>query len=122
MRKLKERCGAALLEVLVSIAILGLLALPISSGIMVSLRINEQCNEMMKARLAVSSAAEIIMATGISSAEEAASLDLPRVDVENAVPKGGYWTLTVRSEDFEDIFVDIRIRSNVLRTPEGGGS
>ena len=122
MRKLKERCGAALLEVLVSIAILGLLAVPISSGIMVSLRINEQCNEMMKARLAVSSAAEIIMATGISSAEEAASLDLPRVDVENPVPKGGYWTLTVRSEDFEDIFVDIRIRSNALRTPEGGGS
>lgn len=122
MRKLKERCGAALLEVLVSIAILGLLALPISSGIMVSLHINEQSSEMMKARLAVSSAAEIIMATGISSAEEAASLDLPRVDVENPVPKGGYWTLTVRSEDFEDIFVDIRIRSNALRTPEGGGS
>ena len=122
MRKLKERCGAALLEVLVSIAILGLLAVPISSGIMVSLRINEQCNEMMKARLAVSSAAEIIMATGISSAEEAASLDLPRVDVENPVLNGGYWTLTVRSEDFEDIFVDIRIRSNALRTPEGGGS
>ena len=122
MRKLKERCGAALLEVLVSIAILGLLAVPISSGIMVSLRINEQCNEMMKARLAVSSAAEIIMATGISSVEEAASLDLPRVDVENPVLNGGYWTLTVRSEDFEDIFVDIRIRSNALRTPEGGGS
>lgn len=122
MRKLKERCGAALLEVLVSIAILGLLALPISSGIMVSLRINEQSSEMMKARLAVSSAAETIMAAGISSADEAASLDLPRVDVENAVLNGGYWTLTVRSEDFEDIFVDIRFRSNALRTPEGGGS
>ena len=65
MRKFKNRCGAALLEVLISIAILGLLTVPISSGIMMSLHINANSDEIMQAKLAVSSAAEMIMAEGI---------------------------------------------------------
>lgn len=124
MKKFKERCGAALLEVLISIAILGLLTVPISSGIMMSLHINAQSSEIMKARLAVSSAVETLMATGIETVEEARALDLPDVDIDTGITLDGkgYWKLTVRSEDFEDIFVDIRIRSNAVRTPEGGGS
>ena len=121
MKKFKGRCGAALLEVIVSIAILGLLAVPISSGIMVSLRINEQSSEIMKARLAVSSAAETIMATGIESVDEANSLNLPQVDIVNVTPPHGrgYWELTIRSEKFDYISVDIRVRSNELRTTGG---
>ena len=38
MKKFRERCGAALLEVLISIAMMGLLMVPISSGILMSLQ------------------------------------------------------------------------------------
>ncbi len=122
MKKFKERCGAVLLEVLISIAILGLLTVPISSGIMMALHIDARSNDIMQARLAVSSAVEAIMATGIDSVEAAKALDLPGVDIDNVIPPGGngYWKLTVRSENFDNIFVDMRVRSNAVRTPEGG--
>ena len=125
MKKFKERCGAALLEVLISIAMMGLLMVPISSGILMSLHINEKSDEILQARLAVSSAVETIMATGITSAEEIHYLTLPDVEIDEGVTlSGGYWTFTVRSTKFDDVFVEMRIRSNAVRTPEaeGGGS
>ena len=125
MKKFKERCGAALLEVLISIAMMGLLMVPISSGILMSLHINERSDEILQARLAVSSAVETIMATGINSAEEIHYLTLPDVEIDEGVTlSGGYWTFTVRSTKFDDVFVEMRIRSNAVRTPEaeGGGS
>lgn len=125
MKKFKERCGAALLEVLISIAMMGLLMVPISSGILISLHINEKSDEILQARLAVSSAVETIMATGINSAEEIHYLTLPDVEIDEGVTlSGGYWTFTVRSTKFDDVFVEMRIRSNAVRTPEaeGGGS
>lgn len=124
MRKFKNRCGAALLEVLISIAILGLLTVPISSGIMMSLHINANSDEIMRAKLAVSSAVETIMAEGIESVDAAKALDLQDVKIDDGItldPKG-YWTLTVRSRNFDDIFVEIRVRSNAVRAPEGGGA
>ncbi len=125
MKKFRERCGAALLEVLISIAMMGLLMVPISSGILMSLHINEKSDEILQARLAVSSAVETIMATGINSAEEIHYLTLPDVEIDEGVTlSGGYWTFTVRSTKFDDVFVEMRIRSNAVRTPEaeGGGS
>ncbi|MBR6654113.1 MAG: type II secretion system protein [Oscillospiraceae bacterium] len=124
MKKFKERCGAALLEVLISIAILGLLTVPISSGIMMSLHINAKSDDIMQAKLAVSSAVETIMAEGIESIDAARALDLPDITIDDGItldPKG-YWKLTVRSEYFDDIFVEMRVRSNDVRAPEGGGA
>ncbi|MBO7739505.1 MAG: hypothetical protein J6S18_03960, partial [Oscillospiraceae bacterium] len=75
--------------------------------------------------LAVSSAVETIMATGINSAEEIHYMTLPDVEIDEGVTlSGGYWTFTVRSTKFDDVFVEMRIRSNAVRTPEaeGGGS
>lgn len=123
MKRFKERCGAALLEVLLSIAILGLLTVPISSGIMMSFHINERSDEIMQARLAVSSAVETIMASGIESTEAVEAVNLPGVKIEDvSEPSGGYWTLTVRSVDFPDVFVEMQIRSNSVRTSKPGGS
>lgn len=122
MKKFKERCGAALLEVLISIAMLGLLMVPISSGILLSLHINEKSDDIMQARLAVSSAVETIMATGIESADAVQSMDLPDVVIDDGITaENGYWTLTVRSDKFDDVFVEMRIRGNAVRTPEMGG-
>ena len=122
MKKFKERCGAALLEVLISIAMLGLLMVPISSGILLSLHINEKSDDIMQARLAVSSAVETIMATGIESADALQSMDLPDVVIDDGITaENGYWTLTVRSDKFDDVFVEMCIRGNAVRTPEMGG-
>jgi len=120
MKKLGERCGAALLEVLVAIALLGLLVVPIRSGLMTALGINGRSMELMQARLAVSSAAETIMATGIENALHAATLDLEGVDVENPVYASGCWTMTVRSESCPEVCVEISVRSSGLRSPEVG--
>lgn len=121
MKKLKERGGAVLLEVLVSIALLGLLMVPISSGLMTCLRISSKSDDIMQARLAVSSAAETIMATGINGVSHAVSLDLEGVDVENPVFTSGYWTMTLRSEKCPEVFAEISVRSSDLRTPEVSG-
>lgn len=122
MKKFRERCGAALLEVLISIAMMGLLMVPISSGILMSLHINEKSDEILQARLAVSSAVETIMATGIATAEEVHHLELHDVEVDAGVTlTDGYWTFTVRSTKFDDVFAEMRIRSNAVRTPETEG-
>lgn len=127
MKKLKERCGAALLEVLISIAILGLLTVPISSGIMMSLHINERSDDIMQARLAVSSAVETIMATGIEDLEQVKNLALTDVKIDDRVTlENGCWKLTVRSTKLGDVFVEMRVRSNAVRTSnpaeeQGGG-
>lgn len=119
MKKFKERCGAALLEVLISIAMLGLLMVPISSGILLSLHINEKSDDIMQARLAVSSAVETIMATGIENAEDVRHFELPDVKVDDGVTvTNGYWIFTVRSTKYDDVFVEMRVRSNLVRTPE----
>ncbi len=114
MKKLRERCGSTLLEVVVSIALLGLLVVPISSGIITALRINEKSDDMMQARLAVSSAAETVMAVGIEHVNdtfEGVALSVP-------VFEDGCRTLTVQSEEFPEIFVEISVRSEELRTSE----
>ena len=122
MKKFKERCGTTLPEILISIALLGLLIVPISSGILTSMRINEKSDDMMRARLAVSSAAETIMAVGIDSADTLRNLNLPDVVIDNGITaQDGYWTLTVRSDKFSEVFVEIRVRSNAVRTSENGG-
>lgn len=124
MKKFKERCGAALLEVMISIAMLGLLMVPISSGILMSFRINQRSDEIMQARLAVSSAVETIMAKGIDNAEDIEALELPEViiDTANVQCTSGCWQIPVISENFGDIAVTVYVRDTEMRNDIGGGA
>lgn len=63
MRKHNE--GFSLIEIVVAIAILGLIVVPCGSALLMSIRINEKAQQMMQAQLAVSSAVETLMAEGI---------------------------------------------------------
>lgn len=63
MRKHNE--GFSLVEIVVAIAILGLIVVPCGSALLMSIRINEKAQQMMQAQLAVSSAVETLMAEGI---------------------------------------------------------
>lgn len=120
MKKFKERCGAALLEVLVSIAMMGLLMVPISSGILMSLHINEKSDDIMQARLAVSSAVETIMAVGVGDYTKPENLEVYANAISNE--KGViYWNVKVKHKVYEDVSVDVYIRGDMVRTPDVGG-
>ena len=109
MKKFKERCGAALLEVMISIAMLGLLMVPISSGILMSFRINQRSDEIMQARLAVSSAVETIMAEGVENYTPSGSLTV------NCVDHSAYQEITVTHNEYPDISVTTCVRDSSLR-------
>ena len=57
--------GFSLVETLVSITILALIVIPVCSGLIMSFRMNAKTNSLMQAQLAVSSAAETLLAEGI---------------------------------------------------------
>lgn len=65
--KQKHNGGFSLIETVVAIAILGLITVPCTSGLLMSIRLNEKAQQMMQAQLAVSSAVETLMAEGIDS-------------------------------------------------------
>ena len=66
LEKLKtEKGGFSLIEVLVSIVILGVIVVPVCQGIVNSVAINRASSEILQARLAVSSAVETLMAEGV---------------------------------------------------------
>lgn len=67
---MKRNAGFTLVEVLVAIVLLGALVIPVSSGMIMTLRMNEKTEEMMQAQLAVSSAVETMMAKGITVASD----------------------------------------------------
>lgn len=118
MKKFKERCGAALLEVMISIAMLGLLMVPISSGILMSFRINQRSDEIMQARLAVSSAVETIMAVGVENYDE---VDLLTVTCDPPITdSAAYRTVTVTHDKYPDIYVTTCVRDSSVRA--GGGA
>ena len=121
MKKFKERCGAALLEVMISIAMLGLLMVPISSGILMSFRINQRSDEIMQARLAVSSAVETIMAVGVDSRttlDDLNNLNLDGIkefEQHDIVFNSGCWEITVTSNSIEEVSVKFKVRDSSLR-------
>ena len=63
--KSRNNAGFSLVEMLVAIVILGLITIPRTSGMVASMKILAGSEEMMDAQLAVSSAVETLMATGI---------------------------------------------------------
>ena len=66
MKKLlKKNNGYTLLEVVVSMLVLAIIAAPIGSAFVVSARVNAYADKVFQARLAVSSAAEQLMAEGV---------------------------------------------------------
>ena len=122
MKKFGDRCGATLLEVMISIAMLGLLMVPISSGILMSLRMNERSDEIMQARLAVSSAVETIMAVGVDNYTAFEGLTVTTyeeiADSNNTVI---CYRVNVSHNVYEDVYVTTYIRGDAVRTDYIGG-
>ena len=64
--KHRNDAGFTLVEVMVAIVIVGLITVPMTSGLVLGMKTLARAEQMMESQLAVSSAVEKLMATGIS--------------------------------------------------------
>lgn len=63
--KRKHNAGFTLIEVVVAMAILAAAVLPVCGSMILALRVNAKAEAVLNARIAVSSAVEVLMAEGI---------------------------------------------------------
>ncbi len=98
--KTKHNAGFSLIETLIAIALLSALVIPTCSGMIMSFRINQRTDELMKAQLAVSSAVETLMAEGIKEASD----DYGTVKGPDKDENGNDITV-VKSDRFPDVVV-----------------
>lgn len=131
--KRKHNGGYSLIEVLIAIAVLGIVTVPATSALITAHRVNVQAENMLTAQLEVSSAVETLMAEGINPRydyQADADNKYPNVNIETSVkatdPTTGtelpYYNVTVKSNDpdLDSVFVETYIRA-VETTPAGGG-
>ena len=120
MKKLlKKNNGYTLLEVVVSMLVLAIIAAPIGSAFVVSARVNAYADKVFRARLAVSSAAEQLMAEGVvvdttsgtSPVDVAAQnrLDGVKVEAELSTTGSNLYTVTITSTDVDTVSVNMQV-------------
>ena len=118
----KERtAGFSLLEVVVAIAILGLVSAPICSSLILAGRINAHSQVVMEAHLNVRTAVEILMQDGVTEANlHYRESDFPDVTIETV--KDGdnpYYHVTVSDKRTEPL---VTVETDIRAVPEGGGA
>ena len=118
--KLKNNAGYSLVEVVVAIAILALIIVPVSTGMVTAFKMNAKAEQLMQAELAVSSAVEELMAKGING-EPIADNEYPGVTIKTELSDDGlYYDVTVTSDNVSGVVVTTCIRA-VEPTEEGEG-
>ena len=124
MKKIgKERtAGFSLLEVVVAIAIIGLISAPICSSLILAGRINAHSQAVMEAHLNVRTAVETLMKDGVTEkSDEYHKDEFPNVTIKTE--KDGdnpYYHVTVSDKRTEPLVtVETYVRAV---SPEGGGA
>lgn len=123
MKKIgKERtAGFSLLEVVVAIAIIGLISAPICSSLILAGRINAHSQAVMEAHLNVRTAVETLMKDGVTEkSDEYHKDEFPNVTIKTEEVEGKpYYRVTVSDKPTKLVTVKTYVRA-VL--PEGGGT
>ena len=124
MKKIgKERtAGFTLLEVVVAIAILGLVSAPICSSLILAGRINAHSQAVMEAHLNVRTAVEILMQDGVTEKSDEYRKDefsTVTIKTEKVVGKP-YYHVTVSDKRTEPPLVTVK--TDIRAVPEGGGA
>lgn len=113
--KLKSNAGFSLVEVMVAIAILGLITIPVTSGMLVAMKTMAKTEGLLQSQLAVSSAVESLMAEGIEKDSELPTFPGVEITATQAEKNGAdlpYYYVTVKSED-GSVLVETVIREEV---------
>lgn len=120
----KERtAGFTLLEVVVAIAILGLVSAPICSSLILAGRINAHSQVVMEAHLNVRTAVEILMQDGVTEkSDEYRKDEFPNVKIttEKEHLSDPYYHVTVSDRRTEPPLVTVE--TDIRAVPEGGGA
>lgn len=120
----KYTAGFSLIEVIVGIAILGIITVPVCASLVLSMRINAAGRSLMTAQLEASAAVETLMAEGIREADfhtnaegkPERQVNGARVLIEN---RGSvYYDVTVIGEDNGKTVT----LTTSIRVQEGGGT
>lgn len=124
MKKIgKERtAGFSLLEVVVAIAIIGLISAPICSSLILAGRINAHSQAVMEAHLNVRTAVETLMKDGVTEANPAyRKSDFPNVTIKTEKDgENPYYRVTVSDKPTEPL---VTVKTYVRAvSPEGGGA
>lgn len=124
MKKIgKERtAGFSLLEVVVAIAIIGLISAPICSSLILAGRINAHSQAVMEAHLNVRTAVETLMKDGVTEANPAyRKSDFPNVTIKTVKDSTNpYYLVTVKDNHTEPL---VTVKTYVRAvSPEGGGA
>lgn len=124
MKKIgKERtAGFSLLEVVVAIAIIGLISAPICTSLILAGRINAHSQAVMEAHLNVRTAVETLMKDGVTAkSDEYRKNDFPNVKIETEKVDGKpYYHVTVKDRHTEPL---VKVETDVRAvSPEGGGA
>lgn len=123
MKKIgKERtAGFSLLEVVVAIAIIGLISAPICSSLILAGRINAHSQAVMEAHLNVRTAVETLMKDGITEAsDDYRPGEFRNVKITTEHSSDPYYHVTVSDKRTEPLVtVETYVRAV---SPEGGGT
>ena len=123
MKKIgKERtAGFSLLEVVVAIAILGLVSAPICSSLILAGRINAHSQVVMEAHLNVRTAVEILMQDGVTAeSNDYHKEEFPDVKIKTKkVVDKPYYHVTVWDRRTEPL---VTVETDIRAVPEGGGA
>lgn len=108
--KRKHNGGYSLIEVLIAMAVLGIITVPTTSALLTAHRMNVKAEQMLEAQLDVSSEVEKLMATGA----KLGNYSTEKVDVKVVQVDGvtSYYEVTVNSriENVKDVSVTTHIR------------
>ena len=131
MRKTRKQrtAGFTLVEVIVAIAIMGLVSAPICASLVLAGRLNARSRAVMEAELEVRTAVETLMAEGITDGipdEErnpyrAADFPGVTVAVEKEDAAAPYYHVTVSDSQTEPL-VTVETYIREVNAPEGGGT
>lgn len=124
MKKIgKERtAGFSLLEVVVAIAIIGLISAPICSSLILAGRINAHSQAVMEAHLNVRTAVETLMQDGVTAeSNNYRAGAFPNVTVKTVKDgENPYYRVTVSDKPTEPL---VTVKTYVRAVlPEGGGT
>ena len=123
MKKIgKERtAGFSLLEVVVAIAIIGLISAPICSSLILAGRINAHSQAVMEAHLNVRTAVETLMKDGVTEAsDDYRPGEFRNVKITTEHSSDPYYRVTVSDKRTEPLVtVETYVRAV---SPEGGGT